>query len=844
MRTPFVAKTALFFLSALGTLAAGAIDPGFPPLNTGFGIVKLGLQSGSRILAAGTMKFDGSQSPTNLMRIDASGQADPAFSVVQLQGSILSFGELRLTNPPTITAFAVQSDDKILMGGAFDGINGSSKSNLVRLHADGTVDPAFHAVISAVNGPVSAIVPLAGGKLLISGGFDTVGGAARKSIAKLNPDGTPDPSFIPVWSSTILGGGIQALAVQSDGRIVAAGAIGTFANFRVGAVAALRFNADGTLDNSFTPPALPALTQSASSVALQADGSIIIAGSFASLNGVARSKIARLSSNGTVDPSWGGAGVEGNAPVSTMTAQPDGKVIVAGNFTRFSGENRKGFVRLNPDGTIDPAFQYTDGSTTAPGPVILQEDGKIVAAGSFTLGTQSYNLLRLLGSEPASSAPVITTQPAGQTVNAGATVTLTVVATGGASLTYQWFRDGAALNGETHSTLTLFTIQPGQAGSYHVVVSNGAQSTPSAQAVVVVNTPPVITAGPQAQQVTIGGSATFSVTATGTAPLSYEWRFNGTAIPNQTGSTLSLQNVRPDQAGKYRVAVRNSAGEAISAEVDLAVTIPPPVITQQPASQTAAAFESFSLPSCTNLNGSNLRGAVLRMNVLDAAAPFANSGTYTISLESTGNTYHLSANGINPARDGTWSFGPDLGIATVLTVSNYFGDSRITHWALLANCEYELYADNMVSSQHGAYSVTGGSASTPENVTFAVEASGAGPMTFQWFRNGSPLPGATSNTLTVPAITANAGSYTVVVTNGGGSIVSRPALLTLEEPNAGVSLQFAAGSGTINLSWPPGYALQSTASLSAPGWGIVTAQSPQNIPTQGRQQFFRLIKSP
>jgi len=173
-------------------------------------------------------------------------------------------------------------------------------------------------------------------------------------------------------------------------------------------------------------------------------------------------------------------------------------------------------------------------------------------------------------------APSITTQPTSRTVTVGASTTFTVVATGAAQLTYQWFRNGStAITGATAASFTLSNVQPANAASYTVVVANSAGSITSNAATLTVNSAtvaPTISAQPVAQAVTVGSPASFTVTATGTAPLTFQWRKNGTAIPGAANSqTLTLPATVAADAGTYSVSVSNSVGSILSALATLTV---------------------------------------------------------------------------------------------------------------------------------------------------------------------------------------------------------------------------------------------------------------------------------
>ena len=167
--------------------------------------------------------------------------------------------------------------------------------------------------------------------------------------------------------------------------------------------------------------------------------------------------------------------------------------------------------------------------------------------------------------------PYLTAQPQTQTVTQGNNATFNVTAGGSAPLGYQWRCNGTNLTGACASTCTVGNAQPANAGSYTVVVTNSSGSVTSAVATLTVNVPPSIPAPPPSPVVvTQGGNASFCVTATGTAPLSYQWRFNGVNIAGATATCYSRNNVQTNDAGTYSVVVTNIAG-SVSSSVVLAV---------------------------------------------------------------------------------------------------------------------------------------------------------------------------------------------------------------------------------------------------------------------------------
>ncbi|CAE6971249.1 Beta-galactosidase [Paraburkholderia nemoris] len=172
-------------------------------------------------------------------------------------------------------------------------------------------------------------------------------------------------------------------------------------------------------------------------------------------------------------------------------------------------------------------------------------------------------------------APVITTQPASITVNQGDTATFTVVAAGAGPLSYQWLQNGTAVATTTSPSYTTAATTASDNGStFTVVISNAAGSVTSASATLSVKAvAPVITTQPASMAVALGSTATFNVTATGTAPLSYQWLENGTVLATTTSpSYTTAATTASDNGATFSVVVSNAGGSATSAGAALTVT--------------------------------------------------------------------------------------------------------------------------------------------------------------------------------------------------------------------------------------------------------------------------------
>jgi predicted esterase len=176
--------------------------------------------------------------------------------------------------------------------------------------------------------------------------------------------------------------------------------------------------------------------------------------------------------------------------------------------------------------------------------------------------------------------PVITTQPQDQTNVIGTTATFWVLATGTEPVAYQWQKMNSTwtdLAGRTATNLSLTNIQAGDAADYRVVVTNLDGATNSAPAHLYVLVPPKITptTNLQHQAIHVGSNASFKVTASGTAPLSYQWRLDGQELSGQTRNTVTFGAVQPTDEGDYTVVITNAAGAATSEPARLWV-VPPP----------------------------------------------------------------------------------------------------------------------------------------------------------------------------------------------------------------------------------------------------------------------------
>lgn len=273
-----------------------------------------------------------------------------------------------------------QPDGRFLVGGSFMAYGGSIRNNIVRILPDGAVDPSFDAG-AGPNGTVRSIAVLPDGRILIAGDFLTVQGAFRPRMARLLADGSLDGSFVPGSGPD---GPVHCMHLGPDGRIVIGGAFSTVQGLTRSCIA--RLEANGTLDSTFDPGAgaqgmapLVGAGPFVNTLCVTDDGQVVIGGSFAQFDGVARHSIARLDADGGLDALFDGAGGTDNE-ITSCDQRGDGRILIGGLFFDFAG--RAGLVQLMPDGAADPTF-YPAVHTNSVLAVKALEDDRCMVGGSF-----------------------------------------------------------------------------------------------------------------------------------------------------------------------------------------------------------------------------------------------------------------------------------------------------------------------------------------------------------------------------------------------------------------------------------------------------------------------------
>jgi uncharacterized delta-60 repeat protein len=353
-------------------------------------------QPDGKFLFGGTFSSYANTVLTNagrLVRVNTNGSPDTSFCNNASAGVSAQFSA-------TVEAVALQSDGKIVVGGAFINYQATDRNRLVRLNSDGTLDTAFCTNASdgakvGTTGPV-AITIQSDGKILVGGSFfNYAGTTGRSHLLRLNSDGTLDTTFCTnAVDGSKFSGVVNAITIQSDGKILVGGNFTVYAG-TTGRHRLIRLNSDGTLDTAFCVEASDGGKISANGVRdifVQSDGKILVCGVFTAYAGTTgRDRLIRLNSDGTLDTTFCTNAVDGSkfsTILYSVLEQEGGKILVGGDYVNYAGTtNRNRLVRLNSDGTLDTTFcqVVTDGAKFSSGVrrILRTNEGRAILGGQF-----------------------------------------------------------------------------------------------------------------------------------------------------------------------------------------------------------------------------------------------------------------------------------------------------------------------------------------------------------------------------------------------------------------------------------------------------------------------------
>ena len=497
---------------AMLTVNAAVLDPLTSGEPNG-SVFATAIQSDGRLVVGGTFTVVGAYVRNHLARLLPDGKLDAQFNP-NANGDVYCVLQ--------------QSDGKLLVGGAFTTIGNKTCRYLGRLFPDGTLDTNFNAAVTGtiyclawerdgqilaggvnkllrfteagvidttfnptVSGTIYSIVDqpvmvTAGTGIIVGGSFLTIAGGGRQSLARLWPDGRLDTLF-----NTPVTGTVYTLALQQDGGVVLGGQftkVGTYSRANIA-----RIDLSGRVVEDYNPGA----TNTVYSIATQADGKLVLGGQFTYLAGVSRTGLGRLNPDGSIDPTFDPRA----STTYALSLQADGKLVVGGSFSSLNGVTCNRLGRLKATGTVSQQLVSTpataqwlrSGALPEVDQVVFEQyvpgggwvklgDGERIAGGWAAnaavtpgltwraRGKTSGGYCSGSGSiiELVTGPVVILTQPVGNTVSSSTAIPMSVTASGTGPLSYQWFRNGIALPGETNATYDALSMT----ASYQVVVCN------------------------------------------------------------------------------------------------------------------------------------------------------------------------------------------------------------------------------------------------------------------------------------------------------------------------------------------------------------------------------------
>lgn len=805
--------------NAVVTLLENDTEAG-PGLAANGTVRALMVQPDGKLLVGGAFRHLLGQPRERLARLNADGSLDAGFPVT-------GPGNL------SILALALQPDGNLVVGGNFLLFNGLARPSLARVLTNGAVDTNFNALVS---GPVFAVaVQPSDGKIVVGGLFAAIGESSRSYIARLNTNGSLDTTFgNPTMNSVV-----RAVAIQSNLFVLCGGDFTSVSGTNRARLA--RLNADGTLDTSF-PASGTGANGPVYVIQVLSSGKILIGGNFTTYNGVARNRIAQLNADGTLDTSFN-PGSGANGVVYSLAEQANGCFLVAGSFNSFNGLERRGIARLLPMGALDGTFAPLRGANGIAYAVAALPDGRVALGGDFLIVNGRYQpRISLLSSNAwLPPQPVTWTQwrasdggndhwyalttnaVTWQQARSEANTWIGNLASVG-SAAEQRFLENTFLRGESllrpfwiglndaytegtfawaNGEAVTYTFwspgEPNNSGDEDYVAMNWAFADSGGNESVAVGSwndlvsagnpgtnpgfgpyfgimesastynPAAVTllAVPQSRNVPAGNSVGFGVIAAGAGPFTYQWQFNGTNLSSATAQSLTLPVVTLAHAGSYTVLVTNRVGAWTSSPPAMLVVEAAPVITLAPTNQMVIPGDSVTL-------------AAAATGTPPMAWQWYQNGVPRPGA--TDDTLLITDTQVTGAGD------------YVAVVTNQFGAATSAPPATLT----VLGPPYIIAQPQSRTNAVGSTA------MFSVSATGIPPLIYRWQFNGSDLTGATNASLEIPNVQpANAGFYTVAISNAVGFITSASANLTVLSPPVIVippSSQTNLGGTAVSLS--------------------------------------------
>lgn len=638
----------------------------------------------------------------------------------------------------TVNLLALAPDNKIYVAGSFNSYNGVAATNLLRLNSDGSLDAAFNPVFRPANnfgGSFKRIQPLADGRVVVTGTFTNVSGTARTNIVCLNNDGTVDTAW---FASGVANSTVQDLSLNADGELLVGGSFSGFDG-----IAARKYlvtvGTNGLVNTNFNHT----LNSFVTDLETQPGGLLWVLGSFTQYtNGATYSAVkpVRLFPDGAV----ASISPTNLANPGKLLSQADGRLIVSFN----NGTNR--LARLNADGSLDNTFETMSGFNSSINDLALTPSGRLYVAGYFTTvaGVPVGSLVSLYAATTnvPVATPFGTLAPMDTVVPATSNAVLRAAAAGAAPLTFRWLQDGAPVADATNTALSFVNFSSLNVGAYQFVASNSFGVYTSAVANVTLAVAPSITQQPPTSTgATNGGTVAISVGVAGSQPLAYQWYQNNISSFGRTNNPLVITNFSSGLAGNWTLVATNLYGRTTSSIVNVQIGTVPSIFTQ-PNNQTL--FGTGNVGMVVGASGTAPLSFQWYQN--NSPVPGLNTNSFTIT------------NAVPPNAGSYY-----------LVVSNFVGSvTSLTRTVTIYN-PYITAGPTSRAAPEGS------------NTNLSVLATGTAPIDYYWYQRKigaftNLISFGSTNLNFVNLNRTNGGQYFAVASNVWGAVTSSIASLTVE----------------------------------------------------------------